>query len=170
MILRLGDVFSRLRADQLGYGWIYLRDGANPTLHTECFLLTDDNDDSEGGVPSEARLAGFPVEGLDTDTIRDCLEWTEELTEHQNSATDLESFIYYWRFDAFLPWLGAPDPDLAEAGIRNLEREFYDSLGPENDANPCRSPGCARGAIQYSVLCRSHHFESIRKTSCLFND
>ena len=50
-----------------------------------------------------------------------------------------------------------------------MHRDFYETLGPEDTKNPCRHPGCTRGSVKYSVLCRPHHFESIRKTPCPFN-
>jgi hypothetical protein len=43
------------------------------------------------------------------------------------------------------------------------DREFYDSLGPERSDVRCRADGCARGAVSLSVLCRVHHFGSIKK-------
>jgi hypothetical protein len=33
-----------------------------------------------------------------------------------------------------------------------LDRHFYDSLGEERAAVPCRSSGCARGSVSLSVL------------------
>ncbi len=42
------------------------------------------------------------------------------------------------------------------------DREFYDILGPERPDVPCRAPGCNRGAIDHSLLCRAHHFQNIK--------
>jgi hypothetical protein len=39
---------------------------------------------------------------------------------------------------------------------------FYDALGAERTDTPCRRAGCTRGAVSFSVLCRPHHFESVR--------
>ena len=50
-----------------------------------------------------------------------------------------------------------------------MDREFYDQLGPERPNTLCKSEGCSRGTIQYSVFCRSHHFENIRRCQCPFN-
>lgn len=58
----------------------------------------------------------------------------------------------------------------AEEGMLALDRKFYDKLGPENPGSLCRSPGCNRGVVRFSVLCRPHHFESIRGKPCPFND
>jgi hypothetical protein len=50
------------------------------------------------------------------------------------------------------------------------DRRFYEVLGPERPSVPCRTEGCTRGAIQFSVLCRVHHFESVEKRPCPFQD
>lgn len=44
-----------------------------------------------------------------------------------------------------------------------LDRDFYDSLGLERPDKPCRRDGCSRGSVSQSVLCRVHHYESLRK-------
>ncbi|MQA23097.1 DUF7716 domain-containing protein [Rugamonas rivuli] len=170
MLLRLRDVFFKLEAGELCEGWIYFRERTNPSLDTECFLVSGADLDSDGDIPSKARLAGYLVEGLDTEAIKDCLLCAKQLGQKQNASTELESFIYYWRFDAFLPYSGAPEPPPPEVAILNAERQFYESLGQENLANPCRNQSCHRGAIQYSVFCKVHHFENIRKKTCPFTD
>jgi len=43
-----------------------------------------------------------------------------------------------------------------------MDRKFYDILGPERPDVSCRAPGCNRGAIDHSLLCRAHHFHSIK--------
>jgi hypothetical protein len=52
---------------------------------------------------------------------------------------------------------------LAEAAAWRLlsDREFYASLGAEQQDARCRREGCSRGRVKHSVLCRVHHFESI---------
>jgi hypothetical protein len=59
------------------------------------------------------------------------------------------------------PGTPAFDQMLRDAESRQ-DREFYDTLGPERPGQPCRAAGCAKGAITFSVFCRSHHFESVR--------
>jgi hypothetical protein len=51
-----------------------------------------------------------------------------------------------------------------------MDREFYDSLGRERPDVPCRSPGCGRGAVALSAMCRPHHFEQVRGQPCPFDD
>jgi len=50
------------------------------------------------------------------------------------------------------------------------DRSFYDSLGVERVGTRCNAPGCTRGTVAWSVRCRVHHFESIRRRSCPFDD
>jgi hypothetical protein len=74
----------------------------------------------------------------------------------------------------WLPGNGhVPDPE-REAKFRawqlQNDREFYDVLGDERPEVPCRTDGCTRGAIKFSVLCRVHHFESVKKRPSPFQD
>ncbi|MFZ6686766.1 DUF7716 domain-containing protein [Undibacterium sp. SXout11W] len=171
MLLQLRQLFARVKAENMCAGWIYFRENLDPTLDTECLLVMDDDfEDDFDGIPSKARTAGFGIEGLDTSTIEDCLRWAKHLEPKSGPALELESFVYYWRFDAFLPRPGAPAPPPPDVAMMNFDRKFYDELGEENISNPCRIQDCGRGAIQYSVFCRVHHFESIRKKPCPFSD
>jgi hypothetical protein len=61
------------------------------------------------------------------------------------------------------------DEQLREWQLRQ-DREFYEVLGRERPSIPCRTEGCTRGAIQFSVLCRVHHFESVKKRPCPFQN
>jgi hypothetical protein len=42
------------------------------------------------------------------------------------------------------------------------DRQFFESLGPEDPSRRCRQPGCPRGTVKFSVLCAAHHFEDLR--------
>ncbi len=66
----------------------------------------------------------------------------------------------------FLTWAKSePDwltpPSEKEMAARR-DREFWATLGEEIGPERCAEPGCERKRIQYSVLCRRHHFETIR--------
>ncbi len=74
------------------------------------------------------------------------------------------------------PWLaGYPESDREEASKAASEqylkaaRAFYDSLGEERTNQPCRKDGCTRGAVELSVFCRPHHYESLRHDPCPFD-
>lgn len=70
---------------------------------------------------------------------------------------------------------GYPEGDLEEAKraaaqqTLDAARAFYDSLGEERADQPCRKPDCRRGAIELSVFCRPHHYESLRGEPCPFD-
>ena len=75
--------------------------------------------------------------------------------------------------------LGRPpvsEQEIAERSERvrlaqlELDRDFYDQLGPELSDASCRAQGCTRGHIQYSVFCKAHHFQQIRGRPCPFLD
>ncbi len=111
-----------------------------------------------------------------------------ESSRHLNQVS-IERAVGLWlklvdgRFDelerqAWLP--GAHDPLSADerarlderfAAIqRAQDRELYDELGAERPGTRCRHPGCERGTVAFSVLCKPHHFESIRGRPSPFDD
>ena len=152
-------------AGKLEQGWLYLASSERPTLDTPCLLVDAGPDDDPEAIAVEC---GFPEECLDAATIE---ETTKCARRFRNRPTDellLESFVYYWRFDAWLPSPGAPDPTPWEETKRRLDREFFEALGEERHDTPCHSKGCARGAISQSIFCRVHHFEMIKKKPCPF--
>jgi hypothetical protein len=58
----------------------------------------------------------------------------------------------------------------AKQCLRTLHRQFLEALGAERPDVPCRQPGCSRGAVAQSVLCRVHHFENVKRQPCPFAD
>jgi hypothetical protein len=54
--------------------------------------------------------------------------------------------------------------------LAKMDHDFYDSLGAERAGTPCRRDGCTRGAVAHSVLCRPHHFESLKSRPSPFDD
>lgn len=148
-------------------GWLYLPNEDDPTLDTLCLLLGLDSDEDP---LLKANEYGFMQEGLDTATIADVVEAARQFQNPPSDELMLESFIYYWRFDAWLPEPGASAPLTGEDARHLAERNFYDSLGSERPDVPCKSHACQRGAVKYSVFCRTHHFEMIRKMPCPFSD
>lgn len=70
------------------------------------------------------------------------------------------------------PWVAGPrirsQEELAaiQERLRQLtlesDRQFFESLGPEDPSQRCKRDGCRHGTIKYSVLCAAHHFEQIR--------
>jgi hypothetical protein len=151
-------------AGKLEDGWLYLQSSDKPGLDTVCLLVMADDGDNE----SIARKLGFPCEGLDTATIEGTANAARQFQDAPSDELLLESFVYYWRFDAWLPEPGAPEPPPSEETKLRLDREFFEGLGVERPEVACKAEGCAKGAVQYSVFCRVHHFEMIQKEPCPF--
>lgn len=166
----LQEVLNAASVGRNPSGWIYFRSSDPLAAETLCLLVEhDEGDEDAGAVPGVARRAGFPVEGLDTETIEDCVRWAQQLVPDTPQELLVESFSYYWRFDAFLPFPGAPDPPPPDVSKLRSDRKFYDELGAERRGVPCRTSGCNRGAVALSIYCRIHHFESILGTPCPFS-
>lgn len=164
-VVALRDLLQAALREELSEGWFYLPESSKLDLATPVLLITDidDLEDDESGVPRAASGRGFPREGLDTATLVSIALGTTQLASPPSDELLLEAFLYYHKFDAFLPRPGAPDPPPRRQIVDSLDRKFYDSLGPERADVPCREPACTRGAVAYSVLCRPHHFESIKR-------
>ena len=146
---------------ELEYGWLYLPNAENPSLETPCLLISGYEEDSH----LVAAANGFPKDGLDTEDLEETANCARLFQDPPRDDLLLESFIYYWRFDAWLPGPGAPEPPSQE----ETQRQYYEMLGVERQGVPCRKESCSRGAISNSVLCRVHHFEMIRKIPCPFH-
>jgi hypothetical protein len=53
--------------------------------------------------------------------------------------------------------------------IKESERmKFWDALGEDEGDQICKTEGCSEMNTKYSVLCRRHHYENIRKEPCPF--
>ena len=155
----------------LPQGSLYLPNHTELKPETPCVLVDDpDAERDDRYRPIEAVRAGFPLEGLDTETMEDTCDCARALHDPPSDELLVESFAYYLRYDAFLPERGAPEPPPWEETQLTLDREFYELLGPERSDQRCRRADCARGAISHSVLCKVHHFEDIRGRACPFDD
>ena len=156
---------------ELPDAWLFLPGNDQQwSLDTEAFLLNPDLDpQTEKMILPEDLAQRDLTETLDTQTVSDCVQWADRLIGRPDALVRFQSFLYYFRFDAFLPKLGAEAPPPYEETRRRLDLEFYDRLGPEDSTRPCRTPGCSRGSVQFSVLCRRHHFENIERRDCPFD-
>jgi len=167
--MTLRDVFNLVTREQLNT-WLYLPgESVQWTLETEAFLLDPEFDDEtdESVLPDGYADKGLR-ETLDTPTIADCVKWADRLVGRADDAVRLESFLYYNRFDAFLPKIGAPVPPSPEEIRRRTDLEFYDKLGPEDSKSRCKHEDCSRGVVRFSVFCKRHHFEMIQHRECPF--
>lgn len=165
----LHDIIRRIRNHQTNEtGWLYIA-GASVDLS----LTTD----AELGCPNfdeEIESAGFAEDNLrptiDIRTLTDCIEWADRLSGSNDDNAVLDIIRYYIRFDAWPETLNTPGPPPPEESIRNLDRQFADQLGPEDQSKPCRHDDCDRGTVTLSVFCHRHHFESIQNRPYPFDN
>ncbi|WP_444943743.1 hypothetical protein ACJJIK_20925 [Microbulbifer sp. ZKSA006] len=129
--------------------------------------LEDDQVD-ENDEPLITQEKGL-VSTLDSGTIESIVLFAKGLGCELTDELLLESFLYYYEHDAFLPH---PDfkPLSSEEYQRKNDRDFYDCLGSEREDIRCKNKVCQRGAIKGSAFCKKHHFEMIQKKPCLFSD
>lgn len=164
----------RQAAKELPDKWLYLPGNNDKwSLDTEAYLLRLEinEETSKEILPDWAVGLNLNLrDSLDTQTVTECIQWADRLAGRPDDDVRFESFIYYVRFDAFLPKMGAPDPPPADEIMRKLDLEFYQKLGPEDLSRPCRKEGCGRGTIPNSVLCKRHHFEMIKRRACPFDN
>jgi hypothetical protein len=171
--MSLAELIAKVRRGEADKeDWLFI---AHPveslSLHTDADIGPvhfDENADSEI-IPPDFLKRGLHL-SIDLQSFEDCIAWADRLNGSESHAAVLDILKYHLRFDSFPDRLGAPDPPPVEEIRRRLDREFYDRLGPENISNRCRHDGCLRGCVRFSVLCKVHHFESIKKRPCPFND
>jgi hypothetical protein len=149
-------------------GWLHLQPGIL-TPESIALLVSHSVDYEIEKIEQKASELGFPIEGLAIDDVESIYECLKRLKEDPADQDWLEAYTYYLKFDAFLPYLGAPDPPPWEETRLKLDREFYHSLGPERSDFQCRREGCEKGAVAMSACCRLHHFENVQKRPCPFD-
>jgi hypothetical protein len=163
----LGDLLARAASAQAPPGWLYLPRGWKSwTPQTPAAVLNDEEIDELGG---EARSRDYaPM--VDDGTLFTIVVDAQDRLGVDSPEGLVEALVYYVRFDAFLPEVGAPDPPaVSEAQLRR-DRAFYDTLGAERPDVTCRAAACGRGAIALSVFCRVHHFRQVTGRECPFTD
>ena len=111
-------------AQKLEQGWLFLTSSEAPTLDAPCLLVVDTDEDHD--IEDIAAELGFPEDGLDTATIEDTADCARRFSDPPTDELLLESFVYYWRFDAWLPSPGVPDPPPLDETKRMLDRAFFD--------------------------------------------
>ena len=148
-------------------GWLYLpREWRSWTPETPAVVSVDEEISQPGG---EARFRDYaPM--VDDGTLFSVVVSAQDELGADTAGGLVEALVYYVRFDAFLPEIGAPDPPAVSKAQLRRDRAFYDALGPERSDVPCRAAGCVRGAVGLSVFCRVHHFRQVKGRDCPFRD
>lgn len=165
--IRLADLLEQVARGESSSGWLFLPANWRKWDANTLAYIVDDEHMSQ--TEDEPTLRGY--EGVaEPAALEDILRGASRLLNVRSFAGWLEALVYYYRFDGFLPRIGAPDPPTGPAALLAVDRDFYDSLGDERSDVPCRTVGCSRGAVQLSVLCKVHHFEQVRRRPCPFND
>lgn len=166
--MTLREIFHHAKRRTLPQECLYLPADTEWTLDTDgTFLNWESEEKDEDEIPLAAKRNNLR-EALDDGTIEQVVDWADRLAGRDDDAVRLEVFRYYFRFDAFPDKLGAPDPPPADEIMRRLDREFYDRLGAERADTKCRHEGCSRGTTKFSVFCRVHQFEQVKKKPCPF--
>jgi len=171
--MTLVQAIQQVRGSQVDReDWLFIAGDAvtlTPTSEVEFGFIDFDEDSDREILPD-----GFEQRGLystiDLQTVESCIEWADRLAGRADDLAAADAIRYYIRFDAFPERIGAPDPPPWEETQARLDREFYDGLGEEDRLRPCRHAGCTRGSVRFSVLCRSHHFQSVQHRPSPFTD
>lgn len=92
--------------------------------------------------------------------VRPRIGWAvcEEL-QHDDSTDETDNCDVLAEVDV-------PSPEETQ---RTDDLNYYNSLGRERSDVKCRRENCERGAVKFSVLCRNHHFENVRRRPCPFS-
>ena len=162
----------RLASGKLENGWLYLPNGKLWGLDTLGIIINiDELEQSEVGEDDEPIFAidNGLVSTLESAAIEDIVSFAKSIRVKVTDEFLLESFLYYYEYDAFLPEPGFKPPSREESEYKH-SREFYESLGNERPNERCKKADCSRGAIERGVFCKIHHFEMIKKKPCPFTD
>lgn len=159
---RLSDLLERAARGIVPRGWLYLpNDWRVWNADTPAYMV--DDSDAEDRDEELSRIGYCST--IDAGMIEDL-----GLASFESFNGRLEALIYYVRFDAFLPAPGAPDPPPPAELLMLQDRRFYYVLGDEREDVRCQTIGCSRGAVRFSVMCKAHHFEQVKRRPCPFNE
>lgn len=153
-------------------GWLYLPENKDWHLNTPCQIIDidklDDHQLDENDEPLFAQEQGL-VSTLESYTVESIVTYANSLDEQLTDTLLLESFLFYYDHDAFLPYSGfKPLPN--EEYQQKVDRDFFDALGVERADTQCKKTECSRGAISDSVFCKIHHYEMLKNKPCPFKD
>lgn len=171
--MSLLDVIKRIRSGNYdSNAWLFTAGlGKDLSLGTDAELgiVEFDEDKDEEIYPPGFEQRGLKIM-IDVETVDASIKWADRLSGGADDNAAAEVIRYYIRFDAWPEELGQGDPPPPEEAMRLSDRKFYDDLGEERPDQPCKVEGCTRGSVNYSVRCRTHHFEMVKNKPCPFDD
>lgn len=124
--IRLADLLEQIARGESSSGWLFL-----PTnwrqwdANTLAYIVDDEHMSQAEGEPTLQGYDGV-VEPAELEGI---VQGASRLLKVHSFAGWLEALVYYYRFDGFLPRIGAPDPLTGPAALLAIDRDFYDSFG-----------------------------------------
>jgi hypothetical protein len=156
-LARMGDYLGAVDLEDEDHGAAWITDGADNSLQY--------NGD---GVLVFLRGEAPPRHLPDISRERALLHWLQLI---EGRLVELER----------LPWKPGLRPKVPIDELERLQHRkeaehlhqdwaFFQSLGSESAAEPCRRAGCAHGRIAAGVLCRAHHFECVKGRDCPFDE
>jgi hypothetical protein len=175
------------RTVSIGNGWGDSIDKPSLAEMRKLLFDVDPNDDEHGDAWLSADDHTLEWSGVDSGRL---VYWRRAKAKGRDGPRHLvgvtrERTLELWRMlaeghleeverQAWLPGNGSP-PDaerqaMVAAAERELDRRFYESLGAERPGTRCKREGCRRGTVAFSVFCRPHHFGSVKRKTCPFDD
>ena len=87
--------------------------------------------------------------------------WAEEFPFGEMHGGGPSAFYRIYSDDTS-KWLASAPYITNEIRTQKEDQDFIDVIGEETGPETCRREGCKMLHVAYSVLCKRHHFESIR--------
>lgn len=132
-----GRIIGILRLDDVDYPWVFFTFEATPEFDELRDLFEAQHE------PDGCRAAWDRMDALDLRVV-----------EEDGSETPLHRFNIRGNRAGFrMGW--------SRAAVIEAHDQFWRGLGEECGPETCRSPGCTKLRIMYSVFCRWHHFRMI---------
>lgn len=124
-------------------GWSVSIDLHETNLEDKKFSEINNHDSEESWI--ESRIENNTFKGLGD----------------PNRLDEILTIFINWAKSQNKDWL-RPPPPLSEEAQKKIENDnFWKSLGEEIGPELCKHAGCTKKRIQYSVMCREHHFEMV---------
>jgi hypothetical protein len=97
-IITLRQALRSAASSELEDGWVFVLNENEPAIDAPCLVVFDEFDSSPF-----AESAGFSLNGLESTTLEDMAIWLTQFQERPSDELLFEAFVYYLKFDAWLP-------------------------------------------------------------------